>query len=100
MDGLFASRPVQAFWMTRLFSAGLILAAVVVLMLSLFAQVVIGAAQEVILAAFPQLAEFIAALSSARIVPALGLALSLWVLWPPAYSLRGPSDRLKRVPMS
>jgi membrane protein len=77
----YRSPPVQAFWMTRLFSAGLILAAVVVLMLSLFAQVVIGAAQEVILAAFPQLAEFIAALSSARIVPALGLALSLWVLF-------------------
>ena len=77
----YRSPPVQAFWMTRLFSAGLILAAVVVLMLSLFAQVVIGAAQEVILAAFPQLAEFIAALSSARIVPALGLAVSLWVLF-------------------
>lgn len=77
----YRSPPVQAFWMTRLFSAGLILAAVVVLMLSLFAQVVIGAAQEVILAAFPQLGEFIAALSGARIVPALGLALSLYVLF-------------------
>jgi membrane protein len=77
----YRSPPVQAFWMTRLFSAGLILAAVVVLMLSLFAQVVIGATQEVILAAFPQLAELIAALSGARIVPALGLALSLYVLF-------------------
>lgn len=77
----YRSQSVQAFWLTRLVSAGLILAAVVVLMLSLFAQVVIGAAQEVILAAFPQLAGLIASLSSARIVPALGLALSLYVLF-------------------
>lgn len=57
---------MQAFWMTRLFSAGLILAAVVVLMLSLFAQMVIGAVQEVILAVLPQLGELIATLSGAR----------------------------------
>ncbi len=88
----YRSPPVQAFWMTRLFSAGLILAAVVVLMLSLFAQVVIGAMQEVILAAFPQLAELIAALSSARIVPALGLALSLWVL----FATLTPAEHRKR----
>lgn len=85
--------PVQAFWMTRLVSAGLILGAVVVLMLSLFAQVVIGAAQEVILAAFPRLAGLIDTLSSARIVPALGLALSLYVLFatltPPQHRIGG-----------
>lgn len=84
---------VQAFWMTRLFSAGLILAAVVVLMLSLFAQMVIGAVQEVILAAVPQLGELIATLSGARIVPALGVAASLWVLFvtltPPEYRKAG-----------
>jgi membrane protein len=84
---------VQAFWMTRLFSAGLILAAVVVLMLSLFAQMVIGAVQEVILAAVPQLGELIATLSGARIVPALGVAASLWVLFvtltPPKYRKAG-----------
>jgi membrane protein len=77
----YRAQPVQAFWLTRLVSAGLILAAVVVLMLSLFAQVVIGAVQEVIIAALPQLGELIATLSSARIVPALGLALSLYVLF-------------------
>ncbi|MFN4020866.1 MAG: YihY/virulence factor BrkB family protein [Erythrobacter sp.] len=77
----YRAPPVRAFWRTRLFSAGLILAAVVVLMLSLFAQMVIGAAQQVILAAFPQLAELIAALGRARIVPGVGLALSLWVLF-------------------
>jgi membrane protein len=94
----YGAPPVQAFWMTRLFSAGLILAAVVVLMLSLFAQVVIGAAQEVILAAFPQLAEFIAALSSARIVPALGLALSLYVLFATLTPVEHRKSRAPRWP--
>jgi membrane protein len=74
--------PAQgAFWRYRLGSIGLILGAVVLLMLSLFAQVLIGTAQEVIAAAFPQLAEAISALSLSRVVPALGLALSLYVLF-------------------
>lgn len=77
----YGTPPGRAFWQTRLFSAGLILAAVVVLMLSLFAQVAIGAAQEVITAGFPQLGEAIATLSISRIVPALGLAGSLYVLF-------------------
>ncbi len=70
-----------SLWKARLFSAGLILAAVVVLMLSLFAQVVIGAAQEVIAAAFPQFGKWIGALSLSRIVPALGVAGSLFVIF-------------------
>ncbi len=77
----YGTKATTSFWWTRLLSAGLILAAVVVLMLSLFAQVLIGGAQEVILAAVPQLAEWIGALSLSRIVPGLGLALSLWVLF-------------------
>jgi len=77
----YGTPPTGAFWKTRLFSAGLILGAVVVLMLSLFAQVAIGAAQEVIAASFPQLAEAIATLSLSRVVPALGLASSLYVLF-------------------
>lgn len=85
----YGARVSRAFWKTRLLSAGLILASVVVLMLSLFAQVLIGGAQEVILAAFPQLGEWIGTLRLSRIVPALGLALSLWVLFltltPPAF---------------
>lgn len=85
----YGAPPLRAFWKTRLFSAGLILGAVVVLMLSLFAQVAIGAAQQVISASFPQLAEAIATLSLSRLVPALGLAGSLYVLFatltPPQY---------------
>ncbi len=74
-------RTIRAFWQTRLLSAGLILGAVVLLMLSLFAQVLIGGAQEVIAAAFPQLGAWIDTLSLSRIVPALGLAGSLFVLF-------------------
>lgn len=77
----YGAPTMRAFWKTRLFSAGLILGAVVVLMLSLFAQVAIGAAQEVINASFPQLAEAIATLSLSRVVPAFGLAGSLYVLF-------------------
>lgn len=77
----YGTPPVVAFWKARLFSAGLILAAVIVLMLSLFAQVAIGTAQVVITEAFPQLAAAIATLSVSRIVPALGLAASLYVLF-------------------
>ena len=91
----YRAPPVRAFWMTRLVSAGLILAAVVLLMLSLFAQVVIGAAQEVIIAVFPQLAGLIAKLSGARVVPALGLALSLYVLFA---TLTPPQHRKSGAP--
>ena len=77
----YGTRPVHAAWKSRLLSAGLTLAAVVVLMLSLFAQVVIGTAQQVILAVVPQLGELIGALQVSQIVPALGLAGSLYVLF-------------------
>jgi membrane protein len=89
----YGTRPTHAAWKTRLFAAGLTLAAVVVLMLSLFAQVVIGAAQQVILAAIPQLGQLIGTLQLSQIVPALGLAGSLYVLFasltPPEYRRPG-----------
>ncbi|MGB3712569.1 MAG: YihY/virulence factor BrkB family protein [Erythrobacter sp.] len=77
----YGTEALHAFWKYRLFSAGLILAAVVLLMVSLFAQVAIGAAQQVILAGFPQLSEAIATLRLSRILPALGLGLSLYLLF-------------------
>lgn len=81
MRRAYDTPPVGAFWRYRLGSIGLILGAVVLLILSLFAQVAIGAAQEVIRAAFPQLAEAVATLSLSRVVPALGVAASLFVLF-------------------
>lgn len=77
----YGTKSTASFWWTRLLSAGLILGAVVLLMLSLFAQVLIGGAQEVIMVVVPQLGEWIGLLSLSRIVPGLGLALSLWVLF-------------------
>ncbi|MFN3990216.1 MAG: YihY/virulence factor BrkB family protein [Erythrobacter sp.] len=73
-----------AFWRYRLGSIGLILASVIAMMLSLFVQVAIGAAQQVILSAFPQLGEVIALLRIGRLVPAVLLGASLWALF---YSL-------------
>lgn len=77
----YGTRARLAFWRYRLLSAGLILGAVLVLMISLFSQVVIGAVQQVIEARLPQLGELIAWLRYSRIVPALGLGGSLWVLF-------------------
>lgn len=77
----YGTKARLAFWRYRLLSAGLILAAVLVLMISLFSQVVIGAVQQVIDARLPQLGELIAWLRLSRIVPALGLGGSLWVLF-------------------
>ncbi len=77
----YGTKARLAFWRYRLLSAGLILGAVVVLMISLFSQVAIGAVQQVIDARLPQLGEFIAMLRYSRIVPALGLGGSLWVLF-------------------
>jgi len=91
----YGAKNSRAFWHSRLLSVGLILAAVVLLMLSLFAQVLIGGAQEVIATAFPQLGAWIGTLSLSRIVPALGLALSLWVLF---LTLTPPAFRGRRCP--
>lgn len=91
----YGAKNSRAFWHSRLLSIGLILAAVVLLMLSLFAQVLIGGAQEVIATAFPQLGAWIGTLSLSRIVPALGLALSLWVLF---LTLTPPAFRGRRCP--
>lgn len=91
----YGATTARAFWKTRLLSAGYILAAVVTLMLSLFAQVLIGGAQEVIAAAFPQLGQWAGTLRLSRIVPALGLAASLFVLF---YTLTPPAYRGKANP--
>lgn len=70
-----------AFWHYRLLSIGMIAAAVVILILSLVAQVAIGAAQQVIAANIPWLRDILAELSLSRIIPALGLLGSIWLLF-------------------
>jgi membrane protein len=82
----------HAFWRYRLASTGVIIAAVVLLLVSLALQVAIGTAQEVIDAFFPDLGDLVDSLALSRFVPALGLYLSLYLLFlsltPGAYRRR------------
>jgi membrane protein len=91
----YGTEATAAFWKYRLFSTGIIILAVVLLMLSLVAQVVIGAAQEVIGAYFPQLGHWLGSLSLSRIVPAFGLYGSLYFLF---YTLTPHAYRKPRYP--
>ena len=84
-----------SFWRYRLRSAGVILLGVFLLMLSLIAQVLIGTAQEVIDAYFPQLNDVLGTLALTRIVPAIGLFGSLYLLF---YTLTPADYRLRRYP--
>ncbi len=91
----YGTRATHAFWKYRLWSAGVIFGAVVLLMLSLLAQVLIGTAQEVIDAYLPQLSDAIDELRISRIVPALGLFGSLYLLF---YTLTPKAYRDRRYP--
>ena len=92
----YGTRATHAFWKYRLLSTGVILSAVLLLLLSLIAQFVIGAAQEVIAAYFPQLVDGVGdLLRLTRIVPALGLFGSLYLIF---YSLTPSKYRRKRYP--
>ena len=85
----------HAFWRYRLASTGVILAAVILLLVSLAVQVVIGAAQEVIAAWFPRLVDLIDQLALSRFIPALGLYLSIYLLF---LSLTPGAYRKRRYP--
>ena len=91
----YGTEPTSAFWKYRLFSTGIIIAAVIMLLLSLIAQVVIGAAQEVIDAYFPQLGDVLGSLALSRVVPAFGLYGSLYLLF---YTLTPFAYRRPRYP--
>lgn len=88
----YGTRATQAFWKYRLLSTGIILGAVVLLMLSLIAQVLIGAAQEIIAAWLPRFSDWIDSLALSRIVPAIAVYGSLYLLFltltPAAYRKR------------
>ena len=91
----YGTHATQAFWKYRIFSTGIILAAVLLLMTSLIAQVLIGTAQQVIEAYFPQLNDVLGELSLSRIVPAFGLFGSLYLLF---YTLTPAAYRQRRYP--
>ncbi len=85
----------HAFWRYRLASSGVIVAAVVLLLVSLAVQVVIGTAQEVIAAWFPRLIDVIDQLALSRFIPAVGLYLSIYLLF---LSLTPGTYRKRRYP--
>ncbi len=91
----YGTMATKAFWTYRLFSSGIILGAVFLLVLSLIAQVLIGAAQEFIDAYLPQLSNALGALKISRIIPAIGLYVSLFLLF---VSLTPEQYRMKRYP--
>ncbi len=91
----YGTHATKAFWKYRLFSTGIIIAAVLLLLVSLIAQVMIGAAQEVIDAFFPQFSDIMGRLAWSRIVPALGLFGSIFLLF---YSLTPAAYRHGRYP--
>ncbi len=91
----YGTRATQAFWKYRVLSTGIIIGAVLLLMLSLIAQVLIGAAQEVIEAWLPRFYDLVGSLSLSRLVPAAGLYLSLYLLF---YTLTPAAYRKRRYP--
>lgn len=91
----YGTKMTHAFWKYRLFSAGIIVASVLLLILSLISQVVIGAAMQVIDAYLPALVDTVSTLQLTRIVPAVGLYLSLYLLF---YSLTPRQYRHRRYP--
>jgi membrane protein len=91
----YGTEPTQAFWRYRLASTGIIIASVIVLMLSLIAQVMIGTAQQVIEVYFPPLSDALGKLALARFVPGFGLFGSFYALF---YVLTPGQYRKKRYP--
>jgi membrane protein len=91
----YGTQPTHGFWRYRLFSTGLIVGAVILLLVSLAAQVAIGTAQEVIDAWMPRLSDLIDRLALSRAIPALGLFLSLYLLF---LSLTPGVYRTRRYP--
>lgn len=77
----YGTSATLAFWRYRMLSFGIIMAAMSLLIVSLIAQVVIGTAQQVIAASFPWLSDVMAQLSFSRIIPAVGLYLSIYLLF-------------------
>lgn len=77
----YGTRQMHAFWRYRLASTGVIVVAVIAMLFALLAQVAIGAAQEVIAAWFPRSLGWIETLTTSRLVPALVIYLSLYLLF-------------------
>ena len=77
----YGTEPTQGFCLYLLASTAMIIGAVILLMFSLIAQVMIGAAQQVIGAYFPLLSDVLDQLALARFVPGIGLFGSIYALF-------------------
>ena len=91
----YGTAAVRAFWQYRLLSTGVIIAAVVLMMLALVAQVLIGTAQQFITAYFPDLETVTSSLALSRIIPALALFGSMYLIF---FTLTPTRYRSKRFP--
>jgi len=91
----YGTSATLAFWRYRILSFGIIMAAMSLLIISLIAQVMIGAAQQIITAYFPLLSDILAELSFSRIIPAAGLFLSIYLLF---FTLTPAKYRGKQFP--
>lgn len=88
----YGTRQAHAFWRYRLISTGVIVIAVIALLFGLLAQVAIGAVQQAIDAWYPRGHDWVTALTTSRLIPALVIYLSLYLLFltltPAAYRKR------------
>lgn len=91
----YGTPPAAAFWRHRLVSTGVIVIAVVGLLASLFIQVAIGTAEQVIAAWFPQIGDWAATLATSRLIPAAVLFVSLYALF---FTLTPSAYRARRYP--
>ncbi len=77
----YGTPATHAFWRYRLLSSAIIFAAVVTLLFSLFLQVAITSAQEMVSAWFPQLDQLWLILTASQLIPAALLYLSIFLLF-------------------
>lgn len=91
----YGTLATQAFWRYRLISTGVILGAVLLLLLSLIAQVLIATIEAMIDARTPMLSAALGDLELSRLAPAAGLFVSLYLLF---LSLTPAAYRARRYP--
>lgn len=91
----YGTPQTQAFWHYRLVSSGVVFISVVLLLFSLFAQVAIGTAEEVIVALFPRLDSVLESLTFSRLITSIALYISIYLLF---YSLTPGAYRARHYP--